>query len=159
MIIFWFCFYLWDIKLQLMLWESICTKILRYLEENVLKKLLIIIQPESDGSRSGSSLSLRNIAGNDAAVAGNSAVQSPTHRGVHRSISASSTKPNRRASSGAETLRKFFQFHRKTQKKNSAWFLFTPNATFFIYYCILYFIYFSTFFARDVNEVMKKNNA
>ncbi|GAB0096129.1 MAP/microtubule affinity-regulating kinase 3 [Sergentomyia squamirostris] len=61
--------------------------------------------PESDGSRSGSSLSLRNIAGNDAAVAGNSAVQSPTHRGVHRSISASSTKPNRRASSGAETLR------------------------------------------------------
>ncbi|XP_055692485.1 serine/threonine-protein kinase MARK2 isoform X14 [Lutzomyia longipalpis] len=61
--------------------------------------------PESDGSRSGSSLSLRNIAGNDEAAAGNSAVQSPTHRGVHRSISASSTKPNRRASSGAETLR------------------------------------------------------
>uniref|UniRef100_A0A1L8DKI7 MAP/microtubule affinity-regulating kinase 3 n=1 Tax=Nyssomyia neivai TaxID=330878 RepID=A0A1L8DKI7_9DIPT len=61
--------------------------------------------PESDGSRSGSSLSLRNIAGNDEATAGNSAVQSPTHRGVHRSISASSTKPNRRASSGAETLR------------------------------------------------------
>ncbi|XP_037031759.1 serine/threonine-protein kinase MARK2-like isoform X16 [Bradysia coprophila] len=61
--------------------------------------------PESDGSRSGSSLSLRNIAGNDANTAGNSAVQSPTHRGVHRSISASSTKPSRRASSGAETLR------------------------------------------------------
>ncbi|XP_030372250.1 MAP/microtubule affinity-regulating kinase 3 isoform X18 [Scaptodrosophila lebanonensis] len=62
--------------------------------------------PESDGSRSGSSLSLRNISGNDAgANAGNSVVQSPTHRGVHRSISASSTKPSRRASSGAETLR------------------------------------------------------
>ncbi|XP_055308271.1 MAP/microtubule affinity-regulating kinase 3-like [Sitodiplosis mosellana] len=65
--------------------------------------------PESDGSRSGSSLSLRNIAGNDTAAGsgggGTSSVQSPTHRGVHRSISASSTKPSRRASSGAETLR------------------------------------------------------
>lgn len=69
------------------------------------------MQPESDGSRSGSSLSLRNIAGNDAAAGsgagGNSSIQSPTHRGVHRSISASSTKPSRRASSGAETLRKY----------------------------------------------------
>ncbi|XP_016988114.2 MAP/microtubule affinity-regulating kinase 3 isoform X19 [Drosophila rhopaloa] len=55
--------------------------------------------PESDGSRSGSSLSLRNISGNDA-NAGSASVQSPTHRGVHRSISASSTKPSRRASSG-----------------------------------------------------------
>uniref|UniRef100_A0A182X092 non-specific serine/threonine protein kinase n=1 Tax=Anopheles quadriannulatus TaxID=34691 RepID=A0A182X092_ANOQN len=62
-------------------------------------------QSESDGSRSGSSLSLRNIAGNEGAAAGNSQVQSPTHRGVHRSISASSTKPSRRASSGGETLR------------------------------------------------------
>ncbi|XP_017837110.1 serine/threonine-protein kinase MARK2 isoform X14 [Drosophila busckii] len=62
--------------------------------------------PESDGSRSGSSLSLRNISGNEAgANPGSTAVQSPTHRGVHRSISASSTKPSRRASSGAETLR------------------------------------------------------
>ncbi|XP_068144733.1 MAP/microtubule affinity-regulating kinase 3 isoform X19 [Drosophila tropicalis] len=62
--------------------------------------------PESDGSRSGSSLSLRNISGNDAGGnAGSANVQSPTHRGVHRSISASSTKPSRRASSGAETLR------------------------------------------------------
>ncbi|XP_033234056.1 serine/threonine-protein kinase MARK2-like isoform X8 [Drosophila pseudoobscura] len=62
--------------------------------------------PESDGSRSGSSLSLRNISGNDAGGnAGSAGVQSPTHRGVHRSISASSTKPSRRASSGAETLR------------------------------------------------------
>ncbi|ALC42693.1 par-1 [Drosophila busckii] len=57
--------------------------------------------PESDGSRSGSSLSLRNISGNEAgANPGSTAVQSPTHRGVHRSISASSTKPSRRASSG-----------------------------------------------------------
>ncbi|XP_051861192.1 serine/threonine-protein kinase MARK2 isoform X7 [Drosophila albomicans] len=58
--------------------------------------------PESDGSRSGSSLSLRNIPGNEAGGnAGNAGnVQSPTHRGVHRSISASSTKPSRRASSG-----------------------------------------------------------
>lgn len=80
------------------------------------KKILNIIQyfpilkPESDGSRSGSSLSLRNIAGNDVATGsggGTSAVQSPTHRGVHRSISASSTKPSRRASSGAETLREY----------------------------------------------------
>ncbi|XP_055620443.1 serine/threonine-protein kinase MARK1-like isoform X6 [Toxorhynchites rutilus septentrionalis] len=61
--------------------------------------------PESDGSRSGSSLSLRNIAGNEGAATVNSQVQSPTHRGVHRSISASSTKPSRRASSGGETLR------------------------------------------------------
>ncbi|XP_037917780.1 serine/threonine-protein kinase MARK2 isoform X13 [Hermetia illucens] len=60
--------------------------------------------PESDGSRSGSSLSLSNVTGNDGAAAGNSSVQSPTHRGVIRSISASSTKPSRRASSGAETL-------------------------------------------------------
>ncbi|XP_037917781.1 serine/threonine-protein kinase MARK2 isoform X14 [Hermetia illucens] len=42
--------------------------------------------PESDGSRSGSSLSLSNVTGNDGAAA------------------ASSTKPSRRASSGAETL-------------------------------------------------------
>ncbi|XP_037948686.1 serine/threonine-protein kinase MARK2 isoform X5 [Teleopsis dalmanni] len=62
--------------------------------------------PESDGSRSGSSHSLRNITGNDTGTSGgNSSVQSPTHRGVHRSISASSTKPSRRASSGAETIR------------------------------------------------------
>ncbi|XP_052563077.1 serine/threonine-protein kinase MARK1-like isoform X3 [Culex pipiens pallens] len=66
--------------------------------------------PESDGSRSGSSLSLRNIAGNEGATAGNSQVQSPTHRGVHRSISASSTKPSRRASSGGETLQIFQRF-------------------------------------------------
>ncbi|XP_031627402.1 serine/threonine-protein kinase MARK2-like isoform X3 [Contarinia nasturtii] len=68
--------------------------------------------PESDGSRSGSSLSLRNIAGNDSTTGagGTSSVQSPTHRGVHRSISASSTKPSRRASSGAETLQIFQRF-------------------------------------------------
>ncbi|XP_037894028.1 serine/threonine-protein kinase MARK2 isoform X1 [Glossina fuscipes] len=62
--------------------------------------------PESDGSRSGSSLSLRNISGNDGTtISTNTTLQSPTHRGVHRSISASSTKPSRRASSGADTLR------------------------------------------------------
>ncbi|XP_066591488.1 serine/threonine-protein kinase MARK2-like isoform X18 [Prorops nasuta] len=68
--------------------------------------------PESDGSRSGSSLSLRNIppqvvssggAGSGGGTGG--AVQSPSHRGVHRSISASNAKPSRRASSGGETLR------------------------------------------------------
>ncbi|TMW52917.1 hypothetical protein DOY81_001950 [Sarcophaga bullata] len=43
--------------------------------------------PESDGSRSGSSLSLRNISGNDGtAISANTSVQSPTHRGVHRSV-------------------------------------------------------------------------
>lgn len=76
---------------------------------------MCVKQPESDGSRSGSSLSLRNIAGNDNAAAGgagNSSVQSPTHRGVHRSISASSTKPSRRASSGAETLRECYPFYK-----------------------------------------------
>ncbi|XP_028894912.1 serine/threonine-protein kinase MARK2 isoform X4 [Zeugodacus cucurbitae] len=61
--------------------------------------------PESDGSRSGSSLSLRNMGGNDTGATTNASAQSPTHRGVHRSISASNTKPSRRASSGAETLR------------------------------------------------------
>ncbi|XP_026477253.1 serine/threonine-protein kinase MARK2-like isoform X3 [Ctenocephalides felis] len=76
--------------------------------------------PESDGSRSGSSLSLRNLTGSNAgqgtvnshgaATGNNNSVtsgtnataggQSPSHRGVHRSISASGGKPNRRASSG-----------------------------------------------------------
>lgn len=71
----------------------------------------IFFQPESDGSRSGSSLSLRNLTGPDAIPAGtNSQVQSPTHRRVHRSISATSTNPNRRASSGGETLRKIIEF-------------------------------------------------
>ncbi|XP_037293483.1 MAP/microtubule affinity-regulating kinase 3 isoform X15 [Manduca sexta] len=69
--------------------------------------------PESDGSRSGSSLSLRTAA------AGNQPQQpqqtnahsgagcgSPSHRGVQRSISASARpQPSRRASSGAEVLR------------------------------------------------------
>lgn len=77
-----------------------------FLRKIINLNCIFISQPESDGSRSGSSLSLRNIAGNDGAAVGNSSVQSPTHRGVHRSISASSTKPSRRASSGAETLRK-----------------------------------------------------
>ncbi|XP_025421863.1 serine/threonine-protein kinase MARK2-like isoform X3 [Sipha flava] len=66
--------------------------------------------PESDGSRSGSSLSLRGITGpnpsvnnTNNAVAVNNTNQSPSHRGVHRSISATNSKPNRRASSGGET--------------------------------------------------------
>ncbi|XP_012285133.1 MAP/microtubule affinity-regulating kinase 3 isoform X5 [Orussus abietinus] len=68
--------------------------------------------PESDGSRSGSSLSLRNIPPQVSSGGGGTggggtggAVQSPSHRGVHRSISASNPKSSRRASSGGETLR------------------------------------------------------
>ncbi|XP_043257057.1 serine/threonine-protein kinase MARK2-like isoform X7 [Colletes gigas] len=70
--------------------------------------------PESDGSRSGSSLSLRNIppqAGSGGSGGGGTggvtggAVQSPSHRGVHRSISASNPKPSRRVSSVIESLR------------------------------------------------------
>lgn len=65
-------------------------------------KCIFLLQPESDGSRSGSSLSCNIPA---ATPAGNA--QSPLHghRGVHRSISATNPKPNRRASSGGETLR------------------------------------------------------
>ncbi|XP_025198849.1 serine/threonine-protein kinase MARK2-like isoform X3 [Melanaphis sacchari] len=66
--------------------------------------------PESDGSRSGSSLSLRGITGPNPGVnnannvaAVNNTNQSPSHRGVHRSISATNSKPSRRASSGGET--------------------------------------------------------
>jgi len=36
-------------------------------------------------------------------VAVNNTNQSPSHRGVHRSISATNSKPSRRASSGGET--------------------------------------------------------
>ncbi|XP_073995091.1 serine/threonine-protein kinase MARK2-like isoform X15 [Rhodnius prolixus] len=70
--------------------------------------------PESDGSRSGSSLSLRGSHGTSAASGGGGGggANSPSHpggaaRAVHRSISASSgAKPSRRASSGAaDTLR------------------------------------------------------
>lgn len=66
------------------------------------------MQPESDGSRSGSSLSLRDIqpggtgSGGGVTATTNNA-QSPPHRGVHRSISATNSKPSRRASSGGET--------------------------------------------------------
>ncbi|XP_022169999.1 serine/threonine-protein kinase MARK2-like isoform X2 [Myzus persicae] len=66
--------------------------------------------PESDGSRSGSSLSLRGITGPNPGInntnnvsAVNNTNQSPSHRGVHRSISATNSKPSRRASSGGET--------------------------------------------------------
>ena len=40
----------------------------------------------------------------------NSQVQSPTHRRVHRSISATSTNPSRRASSGGETLSEYWGY-------------------------------------------------
>nr|XP_008191309.1 PREDICTED: MAP/microtubule affinity-regulating kinase 3 isoform X9 [Tribolium castaneum] len=60
--------------------------------------------PESDGSRSGSSLSLRNMSGQPAVGAPQPTAQSPSHRGVHRSISATHAKPNRRASSGGGTI-------------------------------------------------------
>ncbi|XP_066255971.1 serine/threonine-protein kinase MARK2-like isoform X8 [Euwallacea similis] len=60
--------------------------------------------PESDGSRSGSSLSLRNMAGQQQPGATQPTAQSPSHRGVHRSISATHAKPNRRASSGGSTI-------------------------------------------------------
>ncbi|KAK9743814.1 Kinase associated domain 1 [Popillia japonica] len=56
--------------------------------------------PESDGSRSGSSLSLRNMSAQQNQGAPQAIAQSPSHRGVQRSISASNAKPNRRASSG-----------------------------------------------------------
>ncbi|XP_045507860.1 serine/threonine-protein kinase MARK2-like isoform X11 [Colias croceus] len=64
--------------------------------------------PESDGSRSGSSLSLRNAAAppqqqQAAANAHAGPGGSPSHRGVQRSISASARPAaSRRASSGAE---------------------------------------------------------
>ncbi|KAF6215276.1 hypothetical protein GE061_010028 [Apolygus lucorum] len=65
--------------------------------------------PESDGSRSGSSLSLRGNHQGSVASGGGGA-NSPSHntsRSVHRSTSATSgAKPSRRASSGAaDTLR------------------------------------------------------
>lgn len=61
---------------------------------------------ESDGSRSGSSLSLRNTSCLTPRESGSStAAQSPSHRGVHRSVSATNSKTTRRASSGGETIR------------------------------------------------------
>ncbi|KAK9496525.1 hypothetical protein O3M35_013186 [Rhynocoris fuscipes] len=63
--------------------------------------------PESDGSRSGSSLSLRGSHGTSAPSGGGGGGGGGAARSVHRSISASSgAKPSRRASSGAaDTLR------------------------------------------------------
>ncbi|XP_064109492.1 MAP/microtubule affinity-regulating kinase 3-like isoform X16 [Macrobrachium nipponense] len=60
---------------------------------------------ESDGSRSGSSLSLRNTCLTPGRGESSGAAQSPSHRGVHRSVSATNSKPSRRASSGGETIR------------------------------------------------------
>ncbi|ROT64828.1 putative serine/threonine-protein kinase MARK2 [Penaeus vannamei] len=61
---------------------------------------------ESDGSRSGSSLSLRNTCLTPRGQESSGAAQSPSHshRGVHRSVSATNSKPSRRASSGGETI-------------------------------------------------------
>lgn len=67
------------------------------------------IDPESDGSRSGSSLSLRHTPNQQPPNAPQQTAQSPSHRGVHRSISATHTKSNRRASSGGDTLRMALQ--------------------------------------------------
>lgn len=66
-----------------------------------------MLQPESDGSRSGSSLSLRAVqqSSGSTVTANSSSVPSPAHRTVHRSISATNSKPSRRASSGGETIR------------------------------------------------------
>ncbi|XP_066148252.1 serine/threonine-protein kinase MARK2-like isoform X9 [Euwallacea fornicatus] len=79
--------------------------------------------PESDGSRSGSSLSLRNMAGQQQPGATQPTAQSPSHRGVHRSISATHAKPNRRASSGGgtigETLRTGPQAQAPTAQSNN----------------------------------------
>ncbi|KAM3968935.1 LOW QUALITY PROTEIN: par-1 [Aphomia sociella] len=65
--------------------------------------------PESDGSRSGSSLSLRTAvpaAHPHAAQPHQGGCGSPSHRGVQRSISATARpQASRRASSGAEVLR------------------------------------------------------
>ncbi|XP_026324484.1 serine/threonine-protein kinase MARK2-like isoform X4 [Hyposmocoma kahamanoa] len=94
--------------------------------------------PESDGSRSGSSLSLRNSTAQNqqqpananahsvrARVgAGAGAGGSPSHRGVQRSISATARPTtSRRASSGAEVLRT--QVGTTTSAANNT----TPTAT------------------------------
>ncbi|MPC31078.1 Serine/threonine-protein kinase par-1 [Portunus trituberculatus] len=83
--------------------------------ENLLKKFLVLnparrasLELESDGSRSGSSLSLRNTSLTPRGQESSGAAQSPSHshRGVHRSVSATNSKPSsRRASSGGETIR------------------------------------------------------
>ncbi|CAG2060663.1 unnamed protein product, partial [Timema podura] len=80
--------------------------------------------PESDGSRSGSSLSLRNIP--PAVSLGNAQSPSHSHRGVHRSISATNAKPSRRASSGGETLRESQQQQQGTATGGAP--TGTPNA-------------------------------
>jgi len=69
-----------------------------------------LFQLDSEGSRSGSSLSLRAVApsagGTGGVTSQNSSAPSPAHatahRGVQRSISATSNKP-RRGSTGADT--------------------------------------------------------
>ncbi|KAL3285057.1 hypothetical protein HHI36_019181 [Cryptolaemus montrouzieri] len=77
------------------------------------------IDPESDGSRSGSSLSLRHTPGQQPSGAPQPTAQSPSHRGVHRSISATHAKPNRRASSGGDNLRIALQPQVPTTQTNN----------------------------------------
>lgn len=75
----------------------------------------VLFQLESDGSRSGSSLSLRNTSLTPRGQESSGAAQSPSHshRGVHRSVSATNSKPSsRRASSGGETIRELKHGHR-----------------------------------------------
>ncbi|KAL1124799.1 hypothetical protein AAG570_001420, partial [Ranatra chinensis] len=67
--------------------------------------------PESDGSRSGSSLSLRALQGSVGASGGGSSPGGGGGGGVHRSVSATNAKPSRRASSGGETLHHPHQSH------------------------------------------------
>lgn len=77
---------------------------------------VIFLQPESDGSRSGSSLSLRNIPGQPAGGVQAPTAQSPSHRGVHRSISATNAKPSRRASATGGELRVSATSNNQTQQ-------------------------------------------
>ncbi|XP_021963985.1 MAP/microtubule affinity-regulating kinase 3 isoform X8 [Folsomia candida] len=82
---------------------------------------------ESDGSRSGSSLSLRNIVGGggggagtgNSVATGGTGGQSPSHHRVHRSISATNSKPSRRAS-GGESLRESIASHAAGTGNNAA---------------------------------------
>ncbi|XP_045138314.1 serine/threonine-protein kinase MARK2-like isoform X9 [Portunus trituberculatus] len=78
---------------------------------------------ESDGSRSGSSLSLRNTSLTPRGQESSGAAQSPSHshRGVHRSVSATNSKPSsRRASSGTNNFRRQNTVDSATIRENTA---------------------------------------
>lgn len=90
-------------------------------------------QLESDGSRSGSSLSLRNTSLTPRGQEYSGAAQSPSHshRGVHRSVSATNSKPSRRASSGGETIRELKHGHHSGSHTHPYWsflVLFAPSS-------------------------------